>query len=313
MTDKPPLIVTGLSGLVGSCLAPAIGKWFELVPFDLESKCDILNLDSLRKKLAEHPNANVLAHLAAYTDVSRAYAQTNDKSGPCHRLNVVGTENVVKACAERGIHVIFVSTDFVFDGSKPAKQGAYVETDPPRPIEWYGRTKFMAEEVVRKSPAWTIIRIAYPYVSGDAPRSDLVRNIYAKLVEGLEVSLFTDQVITPTFGADIAKGIGLLARMRPKGETYHLVGSSPTTPFDLGLKIARAFNFDQRLVRPGTLAEYLKKDPRPRHPRLHLSNAKWTALALRHGLHQPLTLDEGLARVVRDQPSPTKSDLSKTE
>ncbi|MBI3735988.1 sugar nucleotide-binding protein, partial [Candidatus Sumerlaeota bacterium] len=231
MTDNPKLLVTGLSGLIGSRVAGLLHKRFELVSFDITEGIDITNRKKLAEAVARHEGATVLAHLAAYTDVSRAHGQTGDKSGPCYKINVAGTENVVKVCEETGLHLIHVSTDFVFDGEKPAKSGPYTEEDHPKPIEWYGKTKLMAEEAVRKSQDWTIIRIAYPYVAGPAPRPDLVQNIYAKLVEGLEVSLFTDQVITPTLADDVAQGIGLLARLRPAREVYHLVGSSPMTPF----------------------------------------------------------------------------------
>ena len=313
MTDKPRLLVTGLSGLIGSRVAGLLQKRLELINLDITEGIDITNRKKLIEAVGRHQGANVLAHLAAFTDVSRAHGQTGDKSGPCYKINVTGTENVVKACEEFGLHIIHVSTDFVFDAEKPAKSGPYTEQDHPKPIEWYGKTKLMAEDAVRKAKNWTIIRIAYPYVAGPAPRSDLVQNIYSRLVEGLEVQLFTDQVITPTFADDVAQGIGLLARLRPARELFHLVGSSSMTPFDLGLKIARAFRFDQSLVRPSLLADYKKKDPRPRHKRLHLSNAKWTAFAVRHGLHRPMTIDEGLARVVKAQPLPVKSERSKTE
>ncbi len=305
--EKPKLLVTGLSGLIGSRLKASASLRFDLVPIDVagEEKIDITDRAQLLKFAATHGTAKALVHLAAYTDVSRAHAQTGDKTGPCYRINALGTENVARACAENGFHLIHVSTDFVFDGSK---QGAYVESDSPKPIEWYGRTKLMAEEAARKAPAWTIVRIAYPYCPQPAPRPDLVQTIYNSLVAGREVSLFTDQLITPTFGDDLAQGIALLARALPKGEIYHLVGSSSLSPFDLGLKIARAFKFDESLVRSTLLADHLKKDPRPRHRRLQLSNAKWTAFAQKHGLHRPLTIDVGLARVVKNQPIPIRND-----
>jgi len=301
--SKPKLLVTGLSGLLGSRIQSIASRWFDLVNLDITEGIDITNRDQFYEAVQSHPDAKVLVHLAAFTDVSRAYAQTDDKEGPCYRINVIGTENVAWACSQNDLHLIHISTDFVFDGRK---EGSYVETDMPNPIEWYGRTKWMAEEAARRTNDRTIIRLAFPYVAGPAPRPDVIQNIYNKLLEGQELNLFTDQITTPTFADDIANGIAALARVRPAGELFHLVGSSSLTPFDLGLKIARVFNFDESKIHPSSIEEYMKKDPRPRHRRLQLSNAKWTAFAQRQGLNKPLTIDEGLARVVQAQPAPTK-------
>jgi len=304
VTDKPKIFVTGLSGLIGSSLEGALGKRYELIAVERRRGTDVTDRKALDAALDAHPEANVLVHLAAFTDVSRAHGQTGDKSGPCYKINVVGTENIVKACAARKIHLIHFSTDFVFDGKRAGAQSPYRETEHAKPIEWYGKTKMMSEDAVRRSRNWTIVRVAFPYTAGPAPKVDLVQSIYRKLLKGEEAHLFTDQIITPTFCGDIAQGIGLLARLRPESQLFHLVGSSFMTPFDMGLKIARAFNFDQRLVRPSLLKDYMKKDPRPRQERLMISNAKWNAFAHRHGLHSPLTFDAGLAKVVLAQPVP---------
>jgi dTDP-4-dehydrorhamnose reductase len=250
----------------------------------------------MRGAIGGHRRAIALAHLAAFTDVSAAFAQTGDESGLCHRINVGGTRNVAAACAAAGIHLIHVSTDFVFDGAKGAP---YVETDAPNPIEWYGRTKLMAEEAVREGDAaHTIVRIAFPYVAGPAPKDDLVRTFLKKLRAGRKLKLFTDQLTTPTFADDIARGLALLARERPAGELFHIVGSSGVSPFELGRKICEVFALDPELVQPGSLTEYLKTDPRPRQRDIRLSNVKWTAYARERGLEAPLDLDAGLRRVL---------------
>lgn len=288
------ILVTGLSGLVGSVLREAAGSEVRFINLDITEGVDITDAGQIRDMIAEHQDAEALIHLAAFTDVSGAHLQQGDESGLCYRLNVTGTRNVVDACAAAGLHVVHVSTDFVFDGEK---EGAYTEDDAPRPIEWYGRTKAMAEEAVRDSNGWTILRTAFPYAPGETARPDLVRKLALRLREGEELTLFTDQVITPTFVPDLAAGLLLAAERRPAGEIFHLVGSTPTTPHGLGHKIAEVFGFDASLVRPSSLEEYMKQDPRPRQRRLHLSNAKWAGWAEQNGGAAPLTLGEGLRRV----------------
>lgn len=294
MGPKLKLLVTGLSGLVGSVLRQAAGDRLELVNLDITEGIDITDAEQIGREVSAHGGAAALIHLAAFTDVSAAYQQQGDEGGACFRINVVGTRNVARACREAGVHLVHVSTDFVFDGEK---QGAYVETDEPRPIEWYGRTKLMAEEAARTAGSWTIARIAFPYAPGETARPDLVRKLYLRLKEGGELRLFTDQRITPTFVPDVAEGLLRLAERRPAAEVFHLVGSTPTTPHGLGLKIAEVFGLDAALVRESTLEEYLKQDPRPRQRRLELSNAKWSEWVRSAGGEPPVTLEEGLRRV----------------
>ncbi len=297
MSGKPKVIVTGLSGLLGSEMARMAGNKFELVNVDITEGIDITDYRQLAEVVARHADATAVVHLAAFTDVSRAYGETGDEHGLCYRVNVVGTRNISRICSEHNLHLIYVSTDFVFEGSK---EGEYTEEDDPNPIEWYGRSKLEGEEAVRTGRSWTIVRTGFLYVSGTAPRPDLVRNIHNKLAAGQQTQLFTDQIVTPTFGDDMVRGLLLLARERPSSELFHVVGSTALSPFELGLKIADTFGLDRDLVRPSSLAEYLEKDPRPRQKSLRMSNAKWTEFAAEHGLTRPLTIDEGLARV-RDE------------
>src|SRR6185437_1834106 len=85
------------------------------------------------------------------------------EDGEAWQINVVGTENVVAAVKATGKRLIFISTDFVFDGENPP-HGGYTETDTPSPINWYGQTKYEAEQrVLNEDIASCVVRIAYPY------------------------------------------------------------------------------------------------------------------------------------------------------
>src|SRR5437763_16997741 len=105
MSSKPKLLVTGLSGLLGSRIQAIAGRWFELVNLDITEGIDITDRDQFYKAVQSHPEVKVLVHLAAFTDVSRAYAQTDDKEGPCYKINVIGTENVARACSQNDLHL----------------------------------------------------------------------------------------------------------------------------------------------------------------------------------------------------------------
>ncbi|OPZ18016.1 MAG: dTDP-4-dehydrorhamnose reductase [candidate division BRC1 bacterium ADurb.BinA364] len=211
---------------------------------------------------------------------------------------MLGTRNAARACARRGMRLIHVSTDFVFDGEQ---EEALSEASAPRPIEWYGQTKLWAEEEARAAPDCIIVRIAFPYAPPPAPKADLAQKIAANLRQGKPCHLFADQIITPTFAPDIAQGLLLLARAGEAGELFHLAGADSLSPLQFGRETARAFGLDEGLILPSSLADYLKTDPRPRQRCLRLSNAKWAAFAASHGLAAPLGAREGLRRIAEKQ------------
>lgn len=299
------IIVTGLSGLVGSALRREIEKGggaesADLFEIGLETGVDLTDTDQTERAFDSAGPARAAIHLAAFTDVSAAWDQHGDRESLCWRVNVEGTANVARACASRGIHLIHISTDFVFDG---ASDETLTEASEPNPIEWYGETKFESEGRVREASsndagaAWTIIRIGFPYAAGPAPKADLIRKIHARLAGGEAAHLFDDQIITPTLTDDIGAALALLAEERPAGELFHICGSTSLSPFELGGKIAETFGFDAALVQANSLSEYMKQDPRPRQRCLRVSNAKWSAWAAEHGLPRPATITVGLERV----------------
>lgn len=264
------ILITGSTGLVGSRIVELLSPRYEFTPLLYEDGFDLTDAEAVREALARS-DADGAIHLAAYTNVSEAHKQNGNKEGDCYRINVLGTQNIAEACASLGKYLIHFSTDFVFDGEK---ENLYTEEDKPSPMEWYGATKLWAEEEVRSfGEDWVILRIAYPFRAKFAPKKDVPRTIVEGFSKGRLHPMFTDQRITPTFIDDIARALGVFLDKRPLG-IYHVVGSTVLSPYDLALRIAEIFGFDKNLVKPGSLEEYLKKDPRPRQRFLGLSNAK---------------------------------------
>ena len=111
-------------------------------PNFFKARVDITDLDSLRRVFENHRPLAVI-HIAAYGDVDGC---ERDKS-LAWRINVVGTLNVMRLAAKYCKYALYLSTDYVFDG----KKGEYVEDDPPCPINYYGLTKLVGEEIVRMS------------------------------------------------------------------------------------------------------------------------------------------------------------------
>lgn len=289
-----PLLVTGLTGLVASRFQELYIQDFDLTNIDLATGIDITD-QAVVNQVVVHSPASALIHFAAFTNVDAAAAQDGDKSGSCYRVNVLGTKNIAQACAQNNKYLVHISTNFVFDGENPPVDG-YTEADTPYPIEWYGQTKFWAEEEVAKSGAtYCIARITYPFRAYYPPRTDLVRNILDKLKAGNLPPMFTDHIITPTFIDDIAAALKSILDHRPQG-IFHVVGASNLSDYQIAQKVARTFDLNEAQVKPTSLEGYLKTAPRPYQKNLTTSNAK-----LKRDLGLSMrTLDESLA-VMRQQ------------
>lgn len=287
------IIGTGLSGLVGSRIKELLVDRFEFVDFSLDTGVNILDLVSLTAAFEANKDAIAILHLAAFTDTNAAWEQRGDKTGLCYQLNVEGTRNILNLAQQYNQQFIYISTDFVFDGTKTTP---YLETDIPTPIEWYGETKYLGEKVILDSgySNFNISRITYPYRAKFEPKVDLIRKVLTKLKNNEEVKMFSDQICTYTFIDDIAKSLGYFLDNKTSG-IYHLVGSSSHSPYEMCLEIANTFNLDKNLISASSLEEYLKSQPegsRPWQKTLITSNKKITEI----GVHMS-TLKEGLEEI----------------
>lgn len=268
---KTTIIGSGLSGMVGSRFTELFNEEFKFTNLDLVAGTDITDVNQVEKAL-DCPATTVI-HLAAFTDVSKAYSETGNKNGIVYQVNVLGTQNIARACKKYGHYLIHISTDFVFDGKK---QEPYTETDQPQPIEWYGQTKLLAEQKVGDSGCQHVIcRLAFPFRANFPQKEDLVRKIIAKLKINTLHPMFIDQIITPTFIDDICQALKIFIEKKPSG-IYHVVGSTFLSPFELAKKIAAIFDIKAN-IKSISFKDFLITDPRPRQQFLKISNAKLRA------------------------------------
>lgn len=287
------ILATGAVGLVGSRFLELYADQYHVDNIDIVSGVDITNNEQVKQFVSDHP-ADTLIHLAAFTDTNKAFAETGDQNSLCYRVNVLGTENIADVCRQKGIHLIHISTDFVFDGTKNT---AYTEEDGMNPLEWYGKTKQMAEEVVEKSGAnYTILRIAYPYRASFAAKPDIIGKIRTGLESGKLYPQFTDTTITPTFIDDIARAFTKVIDAKPQG-IFHITGSSSLSPYELARKVASVYGFDPNIVKRGSLTEYLKSASRPFARHVAMSNAK----AIKELGLTFADIDTGLAAIKKQQ------------
>ncbi|MGA2911183.1 MAG: SDR family oxidoreductase [Candidatus Levyibacteriota bacterium] len=296
---KTKILVTGLTGLVGSRFPELLNDAYEFQPLgvDILAKNAVLNIIS-------SSDAQIVLHMAAKTHVDGCELDKNrDKEilkfsnlqdrekiwmeeKTAWAVNVFGTQNIVEACQKTNKKIIYLSTDSVFDG----KKRTYSEEDEPAPVNWYAKTKYEGEKLIQASGLdYIIARIAYPYRAYFA-RNDFVRALIEKLQKSEKLSMVTDHIMTPTFIDDIANALDILIRLEQKG-IFHVVGSQAITPYEAAIEIAQTFDFDESLISKTTRREYFAgKAARPFC--LHLKNAKIGKLGI-----EMSTFDKGIIEV----------------
>lgn len=263
------ILGTGLAGLVGSRIVELLKDGYDFEISDI----DITDRDRIFERIGKS-NASVVFHLAAKTSVDGC---EKDHSS-AWAVNVVGTKNIVDACQKSNKKLIYISTDFVFDGSRPPA-GGYKEEDKGNPINWYGKTKYEGEEVVKRSSMpWIITRIAYPY-RAKFIREDFVRILIGKFKRKESLQMVTDHIMTPTFVDDVVYALNSLIKNNSTG-IFHAVGSEFVSPYEAALKIAKVFGFAENNITKTTRSEFFKnRAPRPFH--LALKNDKIRRLGVK--------------------------------
>ncbi len=283
------ILGTGLSGLVGSRVVDQLSSW-TFSNLDLTTGVDITNEQQVMQAVEQSP-ADVILHLAAFTNANAAWEQRGDKNGVCYKVNVLGTENLVKAAQTFGKHFIHVSTAFVFDGTK---EDMYVEDDEVHPIEWYGETKALAEEVVQqKCDHWTIFRIDQPFRSDKYDKKqDTTHNIIAGLQSKKLYPQFVDHWFSPTILEDFALAIQWAAENKSQG-IFHATSNVKVSDFEYATMVNDALHLGGE-VQQGLLENYLKTLNRPYQRNTAMSSTK---LAQASNLEWT-PLDEAIRKIV---------------
>lgn len=246
------IVVFGGAGLVGSKFISLNKDNFEIIAPSAQ-QVDILSKDSLIK-LAEKENPDYLINFAAYTNVEEAEKNKDNKQGLCFQVNVMGAKNVAEVCKQINKRLIHISTEYVFDGTKA--EAPYTEEDKPNPINWYGQTKLMGEEMVLASRALAVVmRISMPFSAHFELKKDVARFFLEQLKKGNQIKAIVDQRITPTLVDDIAAALKTLIENQSMG-IYHVSSKDSVTPLEFAKTITELFSLDYSLVDSMSLNEY---------------------------------------------------------
>lgn len=246
------LFIFGGSGLVGSKFIEKHNQNFE-INAPSAKEVDILNKDRIFEALEDF-NPESVINFAAYTNVEEAENQKDDRGGICYQINAIGAQNVADTCRTLDKHLLHISTEYVFDGTKV--DSPYVEEDKPNPINWYGYTKYFGEQFVLGSGCkCAIVRISMPYSAYYEFKKDVARFFLEQLKLENSIRAVLDQRITPTLVLDIANALSEIVKKR-LGGVINVSCKSPTTPFDFAKTIAKVFGLNGSLISGISLAEY---------------------------------------------------------
>lgn len=289
------ILITGASGLLGSKLTEILIKngYKVYAGYNVHKplsgipiKFDVSNEKEVEKAF-RNVGPRIVIHAAALTNVD--ICEVNRELA--WRINVEGTENIVKLSKEYNVFLIYVSTDYVFRGDK----GLYSEEDEPDPINYYGFTKLKGEEKVRKGvDEYCIVRTSVIYGSVPATgKINFVLWILEKLRKGETVKIVTDQWNSPTFNTNLAEMMLEILKRKLIG-LYHLAGATRINRYNFAKLIAQIFNLDKNLILPTTSDKIQWIAKRPTDSSLNVSKA----FKILH--NKPLNIKESLEKLRRE-------------
>ena len=258
------LLIIGGNGLVGSTLVKyaktkydihiTINKNKSIFSDVSTTKIELINDQASMIDLIKNFNPDVVVSTAAHSSVD--FCETDHKLA--NALHVDAINYIAKVCKQIDTKLIFLSTDAVFDGKSNMK---YTENDVPSPVNYYGKTKLKAENIVLQSSKKNVVlRTAVIY--GWHKSSKFTNWILSSLHQNKVVDPFSDQYNTPTLVDDLAKSILNIIEMDISG-LFHAVGNTCINRYEFALLLADKFDLEKNLVKPVTSSEKKQHAPRP--------------------------------------------------
>jgi dTDP-4-dehydrorhamnose reductase len=293
---KSTMLVTGIHGLVGQYLFRILDKWDGRVVITgkganrlpdrgyFYEELDITDPVKVSSVFLRH-QPDVVIHSAAMAQPDACELSQEEAL----LVNVTATNDLLEAAARRAAFFVYMSTDFIFSGDK----GPYAEDDAPAPVNFYGRTKLMAEEVVKRgSCPWSIIRTGLVYgnaIVGTRP------NVISWVRESLEnhrpIKVVSDQLRTPTYAGDLAQAILMIAGKRAEG-TWHIAGKDVLSPWEMAMSVVDYLKLDTTLITKVDASVFTQAATRPLRTPLMIDKA------IRELNYRPVSFDEGMVKVL---------------
>lgn len=250
------VLVTGTNGQLGYDVVKELQKRNIECYGATRQDFDIIDFNATEKFITNYmPNAVI--HCAAYTAVDKA----EDEQGLCYLVNASATENIAEICKKINAKMLYISTDYVFDGTK---DDFYEVDDKPNPINVYGKTKLLGEQAVQRIlNKYFIVRISW--VFGEHG-NNFVKTMLRLGKERKEINVVADQYGSPTYTADLAPLLVEMIQTEKYG-VYHATNEGVCTWAEFAEEIFKIAGMDVK-VNYITTAEYPTRAIRPMNSRL---------------------------------------------
>ena len=254
------IMIIGSEGMLGHDLVDVLSVDNEVSITTIDT-LDITDINKTIKTVKEN-NPDVLIHAAAFTDVD------GSESNPdlAFKVNATGTRNVAVACQQANCAMVYICTDYVFDGTNSSP---YHEYDQTHPLGVYGKTKHTGELYIRDLlNKFYIIRTSWLYGYHGPNFVTTMLNLAKKTKD---ISVVNDQIGSPTYTVDLANAIALLIK-KPTYGIYHITNSENCSWYDFATEIFNQAQIEVNL-KPVTTEEFPRPAPRPKYS--VLENYNW--------------------------------------
>jgi len=244
------VMVIGARGMLGTDLMRALAAE-NPIGFDLP-EMDITEAGQCRERVQE-ARPDVIIHSAALTNVD--YCESHEEEA--FLINGEGTKNLAVAAQTAGALLVYYSTDYIFDGTKPE---GYHEEDAPNPLSVYGKSKLRGEECVRSHcPSHLILRTSWLFGCNG---KNFIRTIVDAAGKGQLLRVVDDQRGSPTYTRDLAAQTLAMLRADCRG-TYHVTNSGACTWYELALRSVAWAAIAGVRIEPVKTQEFPRPAPRP--------------------------------------------------
>lgn len=247
------VLLTGADGMLGQDLSAVLeDEGFEVFETNRET-LDVTDFSQAEKVLNKY-KPDFVIHCAAYTNVDGAEKDLETAS----KVNIVGTENIARICAENDIPIVYVSTDYVFDGEK---KEPYTTVDKPSPLNNYGQTKYGGEKAVQKyCKKYYIVRVCWLYGHNG---KNFVETMIS-LADKPELKVVDDQIGCPTWTVEFSNGIVKLLEEMPEFGIYHICGNGQVSWYGFAKEIFKLIGKEVNL-KPCKTEEFPRPAKRPKY------------------------------------------------
>lgn len=265
------IFITGAAGNVGRRLLEVLqDRGHEVTGTDI-AELDITDFQATVRRIST-VRPELVIHCAAMTNVDRCAERPDEAL----RINGLGTQNIAIACQRISAAMCYLSTNEVFDGESGTP---YLEYDTPRPINPYGKSKWVGEQTVRDLvPRHFIVRTSWIFAHGGV---NFLQKIVGMAAAGRPLCVVTNEVACPTYAEDFVPALAQLVETGRYG-IYHLVNEGRASRYDFARHILNTYGYGDYPIQKIIGAQYPRPSMPPVYSALQNFMAAQLGIKLRH-------------------------------